>query len=209
MSTPTIEQINATGDTIPFRFRELIGTGFQGVADPSRAFPRDELVRSVLNQVKDNRFVILQSPPACGKTTLLQLTQNKCKFEKNVKYLRFSKSENPYETLSFIGINVKTGDIHPDLLIRDVIIMLDDAQNAFSYDLNQTFWNDLSKRAGPFFPVNIRFLIASTSTYLIGGEDSPAEFSNFPKFSPEQILLDLEIFFVRFLRFRYYDHPAF
>jgi len=47
----------------------LNGTGFHGISDPTRAFKREELVDDVLSKL-DNRFVVVQSPPACGKSSL-------------------------------------------------------------------------------------------------------------------------------------------
>jgi energy-coupling factor transporter ATP-binding protein EcfA2 len=112
-------------------FGELKGTGFQGVADPSTAYQRDELVNSVLSKLSESRFVIVQSPPASGKSTLLQLIWHRC-IKINVKYIRLRSDQNPYETLGFAGIDLTANKLDPVKFQGDVIILIDDAQNAFS-----------------------------------------------------------------------------
>ena len=176
----------------------MTGTGFQGVANPSRAYQRDELVDSVLQKLSSNRFVIVQSPPASGKTTLLQLIAYKCVRHNIVKkYIRLKKDQDPYETLMLAGIDVMKNQVSWD---GQAIIMIDDAQNAFWSDSNLTFWSNLMKDIS--LPERIRFIVAST--YLIGGHDSPAEFANFPRIAPDEMLLSAANslnFLVNFLKF--------
>ncbi len=43
---------------------------------------------AILEKVSFNRFVIVHSPPASGKTSILQLIANKCGRDKVVKYIR-------------------------------------------------------------------------------------------------------------------------
>ncbi len=175
----------------------MTGTGFQGVADPTRAYQRDTLVDSVLQKLSSNRFVIVQSPPASGKTTLLQLIAHKCARRNIVKYIRLKKDQNPYETLQLAGIGDMANQVSWN---GDAVIMIDDAQNAFSPELNSSFWSNLLKDIS--LPRSIRFIVATT--YLIGGQDSPAEFANLPRIAPDEMLLDAVgsfDFFVNFLKF--------
>ena len=175
----------------------LTGTGFQGVADPSRAYQRDTLVDSVLQKLASNRFVIVQSPPASGKTSLLQLIAHKCARHNIVKYIRLKKDQNPYETLRLAGIDVMANQVSWNV---QAVILIDDAQNAFSPELNLSFWPNLLKDIS--LPEMVRFIVAST--YLIGGQDSPAEFANLPRIAPDEMLLDAARsfdFLVNFLKF--------
>lgn len=110
------------------------------------------------------------------------------------------RNKNPYDMLSFIGIDLIKREYTAGGLSRNVIILIDDAQTAFNDDLNKTFWTNLLKDI--FLPHNIRFVI--TSTYLLGGTESPAEFSNQARIYPEEMLLNPTQsfdFLVKFLEF--------
>ena len=179
----------------------MTGTGFQGVPDPARAYRRDNLVQCVLDKL-NNRFIIVQSPPASGKSTLLQMVWYKRKKSMIVKYIRMKKGQSPHEKLKAIGIDFENSSYSKEMSEGEVLIMIDDAQNSFSEELNKSFWESLLKTLT--IRSNIRFLIAST--YLIGGQDSPAEFITLPRISSEEMLLNPIIsrdYLVHYLRFPY------
>lgn len=118
---------------------------------------------------------------------------------KTFKYLRMDKNRAPYDVLNHIGIDCANCSWDRELLTGEVIVLIDDAQNSFN-SCYKSFWTSLMKNIT--LPDNIRFVIAAS--YLIGGEDSPGEFSKFPRIGPEEMLLSVDEsfeFLVNYLQF--------
>jgi hypothetical protein len=93
------------------------------------------------------------------------------------------KDMDPYQSFVNIGFDFVRGVYSDELVTTDCIVLIDDAQNAFTYS---NFWGNLLKCL--VLPNNLRFVIAST--YLIGGTDSPAALATLPRMRPEHMLLD-------------------
>ncbi len=161
--------------------RAITKNGYQGLANQTSPFPRDEAIQFIIDNMVVSRATIIQSPPVSGTTSLLQILETKlvptgwC-----VKHIRLQIDRDPYELLKcYGGIDFRTGCIEEQLKTSPTCIMLDDAQNAFGEE-HSGFWNTLLKQVD--LPGGIRFVIAST--YFIGGKESPVEFASFPSISP-------------------------
>jgi hypothetical protein len=112
------------------------------------------------------------------------------------------KNVDPYQSLANIGIDFVSDKYADELVTTDCIVLIDDAQNAFTYS---NFWGNFLKCL--VLPSNLRFVIAST--YLIGGTDSPADFATLPRIRPEQMLLDANTsleYLVNFLQFPFSNY---
>lgn len=182
---------------------------FHGLASPTVAFPRDENIYRLLQEIACSRATIIHAPPASGKTSLLQMLETKLTGRCVVKYVRFQVGLNPYDLLANQGgINILTGFIDDQLKTsRASCIMLDDAQNAVDDETNYAFWGSLLKDIT--LPQTIRFVI--TSTYLIGGTVSPVEFSAYPNITPAQMLLNpvqSRSYLVDFLNFEFKEFTS-
>jgi len=80
---------------------------------------------------------------------------------------------SPFEILSEAGIDLEERKISKNFDKRMVVFFLDDAQN--KYGDAGSFWEQLRKVTGIWFPANVIFVISANHA-LSGGKDSPVSF---------------------------------
>jgi hypothetical protein len=128
--------------------------GLDGILGQEKYLLRENLVNTALDMLKNDRFLLISSPPATGKTSLLQILGT-CHFHQ-YEYLRCRRSTDPYQVLKSIGLDLTTEKFQ--INGRKLIVFLDDAQNIYQHD---DFWTVLIKEASsrcPFF----KFIISAT-----------------------------------------------
>lgn len=113
-----------------------------------------------------DRFLLISSPPATGKTSLLQLLYSTGWFE--YEYLRCRKDFDPYEMLDPVGLDLKSIKFHANY--DELVVILDDAQNIYHHP---EFWAVLIKEASCRCP-NFRFIISVTHNLNIISESPVA-----------------------------------
>jgi hypothetical protein len=142
---------------------------------------RDALLEEIIEKLKGASFVIISSPPATGKTALLELLNYKYKL--NADYYRCLQSQNSnLELINQIYANFekrKSEGTAPD----PYYIFLDDAQNFYD---DSAFWEQLIK-----VPVSrviqFRFVICATHLLSTKKTTSPIEFSSFPRLEQDKL----------------------
>ncbi|DAZ97508.1 TPA: hypothetical protein N0F65_009776, partial [Lagenidium giganteum] len=133
-----------------------------------------------------NRFLLLNSPAASGKTSLLNLYQYKNP-SVNARYIFSKQPMSAWETLRMHGLDM----IQEYCVYDNVIFMIDDAQ--FKYG-DENFWPALIKdvplmaRVGP----GVRFIISATHVISTQEHSSPADFKQLAPINREDLLLSDE-----------------
>jgi hypothetical protein len=144
---------------------------------------RDDLVHSLWNLLMNHRCVVLSSPPATGKSSLLQLVHLKYKFE--FRYINCKSSDDAYTLLSNAGIDLirKTFPDFDDLYV----VIIDDAHEIYRCE---GFWRDLVKGSNMWLPTNFKFIISATHSLRLG--DSPIDLESEPRIGRKHLLLSDE-----------------
>jgi hypothetical protein len=101
---------------------------------------RDDLVDRLWDLMTRNMFVVISSPPATGKTSLLQLLGQKYHIS---EYLRCGEDSDPFSMLSSVGIDLIKREFLPKEKV--LVLAIDDAQNIYE---RKDFWGSLLKE-GP------------------------------------------------------------
>jgi predicted AAA+ superfamily ATPase len=137
------------------------------------------LVEKLRAKLDQNRFVMLCSPPATGKTALCQMLVHKYNLEHKIISCRRGKI--PSDEFATAGINLAKLEAEP----RDnlYVIVLDDAQKIYKFD---DFWSILIK--GVWIPSNYVFIVCATSI-LNSGTDTPIELQSAPRLSRDDFYL--------------------
>jgi predicted AAA+ superfamily ATPase len=78
--------------------------------------------------LEESTFVVMSSPPASGKTSLVQIFMHHCPHK--CIYLGFNSDEDPYNILSAHGINLRTSTFTLSTK-SPTYIFIDDAQKKF------------------------------------------------------------------------------
>lgn len=171
-------------------------SGYNGLpsANQSAIFERPHLTAEIQQLVvnKNEKFVVLASPPATGKTSILQLLfMNQALGDNDVEYylLTMTSQISAFDQLAQIGLVWKGNNwSYPDLWREksSVVIMMDDSLK--TYD-NAAFWEILIK-AGYKLPPKVCFIIAST--YFLGGKSSHVDFGSLPHLILRNFMLSEE-----------------
>jgi len=148
--------------------------------DSENNLRREDLVDRLWNMISRHPFVLISSPPATGKTSLLQLVHKKYRID---KYIRCHKSSDPYELLCQSGIDLRTGQVLGSE--RGVIVALDDAQNIYEHN---DFWETLLKELPVRCPSGFSFIISATHN-LRQNQSSPVGFGSLPRISKSDLLI--------------------
>ncbi|KAF0718231.1 hypothetical protein As57867_001798, partial [Aphanomyces stellatus] len=102
-----------------------------------------------------NRFLLLNSPAASGKTSLLVLFQHKYQHDNLViHYISLKEDSNPFNCLFNYGLDVRTRTC----AFVNVIYLIDDAQIRYA---NGDFWSYLIKDVPLLFGPGVRFIISA------------------------------------------------
>ena len=173
----------------PMRAMALDATRFtsyniNGIDLKSFYLPRTQLVEMLFGILKANRFTLLSSPPASGKTSLLMLLRHHLSGV-NFSFMSFLDNEKTaFELLKEVGVDLRsqTCSIGGDQLH---VIMMDDAQGKYQ---ESSFWSLLIKFGETWIPRNVKFVISATYSLASTG-DSPVEFQSMNRISRNDLLL--------------------
>ena len=106
---------------------------------------RPALLNNLIAKVKINRFVLLTSPPASGKSSLLKLYQHKSKeYQTKIIWITCLDVRSCEELLLCKGIDMQNHKIIAGKIpkLKNTVVFLDDAQE--KYD-DIIFWRNLIK----------------------------------------------------------------
>jgi hypothetical protein len=159
-----------------------------GINPNSPHFNRDEIMTKMFNWITGekgkNRFLLLNSPAASGKTSLLILFQHKYP-SLNAIYISLKEDSNPYNSLVTFGLDIKKrACTYPQ-----VIYMLDDAQHRYD---QPSFWDVLFKDVPLYFEAGVRFIISATHLISTRDQSSPVHFRELETISRNELLLSDE-----------------
>jgi hypothetical protein len=142
--------------------------GLDGILGQTKFLSRQKLVDKALFMLEKDRFLLITSPPATGKTSLIQLM-----YQTGFRYAYFGclKDEDPYEYLKSVGVDLRAMNTPP--IQTKFLVILDDAQNIYHHT---NFWTKLIKQACVKCP-NFKFIISVTHSLNIPNE-SPFEFQS-------------------------------
>ena len=169
-------------------FAPLKRSEYDGIPDMAFALPRLDLLMKLFDMITkgNSRFIHIASPPATGKTSLLQLFKLFCE-KRGITciYVSMLLADFNGEMRDKTGINSENWMLESTHNIctdpsKQYVVMLDDAQNNYS-DIK--LWTSLIKPNSQLnLPNNIRFIISATyplSTYP--AYQGFLHFNNLPK----------------------------
>ncbi|KAF0707538.1 Aste57867_6593 [Aphanomyces stellatus] len=133
-----------------------------------------------------NRFLLLNSPAASGKTSLLVLFQHKYQHDNLViHYISLKLRPDPWQALIDFGFDVYTRTCQ----YPNVIYLLDDAQCMYG---NPLFWSALIKDVPLLFGPGVRFIISATHMISSGEQSSPPDFRQLETIGRDDLLLSTD-----------------
>jgi hypothetical protein len=142
--------------------------------------PRNKIIEEVKRGLISKGMMIISSPRASGKSSLLQIVRSVKPIEgARYLYVKFSKDKEAFQQLQTkTGLSYHHREERWCLEVEDpeidkIVLIIDDAQ--FQYE-NSDFWETLFKSCSTFPVKNFYFIIAAT--YLLTGGDSPIECNN-------------------------------
>lgn len=145
--------------------------------------PRTDVMNKLDSLVRTKAITLLSSPPATGKSSLLQLYAANNSFF-NIKYIQCKPYHDPYQILSLEGVNFheKAFNLPQD---QWTLIILDDAQHWYgNTNERNDFWYDLQKSPGWILgdgtSIQLKFIISTTHTLTLD-YPSPAGFGTLPR----------------------------
>lgn len=156
--------------------------------DPTRPyFRRDNLLLDLIEKLQDSKFVLLSSPSASGKTSLLRMFMEQMKSVCCITYISCVANVTLENLLWRAGIQTGSvqGYIHPVEGVRHVVI-LDDAQTKYG---ETGTWGVLVKAVSMYFENQKCSVIISAVHALKSGTLSPVSFRNMPQIKKEAFLL--------------------
>jgi hypothetical protein len=168
-------------------FVGTLGTNTDQFNPTSFAFKRDGILEKMFTwinfQERMHRFLLLDSPAASGKTSLLIMFQLKYP-QLNVHYVSMNSKSDPYDCLIHAGLDIKRRTCKYD----QVIYILDDAQ--FQYD-HPTFCHMLIKDV-PLHFHRVQFIISVTHMITRRSQPNSYFFADLEKISNKELLLSCE-----------------
>jgi hypothetical protein len=101
---------------------------------------REELVKQIYDTAKENQHIVIGSPPATRKTSLLQLLRNKLERE-GASVIRIDMNgvdtvKSLKDQMAEYGIMKQSSKLQ---LVKNTWLLLDDAQNAYGTKFHP-FW---------------------------------------------------------------------
>jgi len=170
-TTPTDRGINSSSSSYSFPH----SPPRNGIWRAAVKLDRSRFVSFITSNA--NPIVIIRSPPATGKTSLLDLTEAFLKRSPNTKIVRFPVSGNNDNLLSRLELEV-SHKLTPQVLNaldRHTWILIDDAQLAFE---NEAFWKVVIKDIETANSTHIHVVIAATYDLMSQGS-TPCVFTNY------------------------------
>ena len=164
--------------------RSFTSYNINGIDLKAFHLPRTQLVEKLFNSLKENRFTLLSSSPASGKTSLLMLLRHQLSGAKFSFISLLDNDHTAFELLKKVGVDLRnqTCSIGGDQLH---VIMMDDAQGKYQ---DSSFWSLLVKFGETWIPSNVKFVISATYSLASTG-DSPVEFQSMNRISRNDLLL--------------------
>jgi hypothetical protein len=191
---PFIQQIRTVGAqfvdqtiVLPSNRKVFCNSSFvtDGLNPNTNHFDRDDVVEKMFKYItgdeEQNRLLLLNSPPASGKTSLLVLFQNKYP-SINTFYMSLKDQTDPLDSLSNLGFDFRKRLCYYD----QVIFMLDDAQYQYN---NTDFWDLLINDVPLLFGSGVRFIIAATHLISPPDQSSHTSFRSLETIHREELLL--------------------
>ena len=148
-------------------------------------FPRHSVIENLNQLVTINRFVLLSSPAASGKTSLLQMFMAQWAESRRmtVDYISCLDGRSLGDLLRPVGVDLNS-TVAMALTGNMRLIVLDDAQK--TYD-EADLWQKLIKSAALYFP-ECKFIVSAVYSF-VDGKSSPAQFAALSRISSTDLLL--------------------
>lgn len=162
-----------------------------GINSTTNRIPRTRLIQDMVHHLKVSRFLILDSPPASGKTSLLQLFAKSMPLSYHIHAISFLRLTPGIEIFQERGLDLvkqecKFGPDHPP-----VVFMIDDAQMKYN---EEEFWFLLIKNLPVWLEsTKVKFIISATHMLELG-VDSPVEFGNLPRVTRDDLAVSSDEF---------------
>ncbi|KAJ3249384.1 hypothetical protein HDU78_003170 [Chytriomyces hyalinus] len=166
-----------------FSQRQII-TKMNGTDLASPHLDRLDLLESIIDVLRRERFVLLSSPVGSGKTSVLQLLEKRVAFP--FKYVCAEKDTFCDDLLKQAGIDMVADSFNG--ASNRLIVMIDNAQNSYH---DQGGWENLIKGIPLWLQskkVSVQFIISATHS-LKGRAESPEHLSWLHAFSRQAFLL--------------------
>jgi hypothetical protein len=143
----------------------------------SSTIPRKEILEAIEDTLKKTSLLVISSPPATGKTSLMNLLA-KNHPSANFKHIQFTPRSDARQVLdsSLHSLEGQAG-----------VIIIDDAQNKYE---DEDFWFYLVKGIIAFYP-QYSFIICATHTLGIYSA-SPVVLESYPHIRRDDLLLSHE-----------------
>jgi len=154
----------------------IVGRPLDGIGN-ERFLNRANLVEKVWSAVLESNILVICSPPATGKTSLLQLILRK--FPEECYYVSFSKIASTRSAAEVVEAVIRSAG-------KDrMTILIDDAHSRYG---EMTFWTGLIKVPDDLQQPNIRYIISATYK-LYPNLKSPVAFSQLRRFKRDDLLV--------------------
>ena len=151
---------------------------------------RSDTLQRIYEAAKGNQYVVLGSPPATGKTSLLQLLQQSLKTEKGANVIRFPVRSKPADVLvQKLAEKGITDDEEAMQKLQNTWLLIDDAQNAYD-PAYSGFWEMIVKDGSVFCAKGLFVVIAAT--YDLNTSLSPVSFGSMIHVDPNLSLPEAE-----------------
>lgn len=138
---------------------------------------RSDIVDSIIQVARARQHVVVGSPPATGKTALLQLVEQKLRgipgSTVHRLHLKDTGSANLFERLAKKGVEEDSLTA-----LENCWLILDDAQNVYD-DAYNSFWQFVVKDIGSA-SVDDKLCVIIAATYDYGTTLSPVQFKDLP-----------------------------
>jgi hypothetical protein len=160
-----------------------------GIDTNSFYLTRDHLVHQIAKILENQRFIVISSSAASGKTSLLQLFASRTE-KTDCTYISFlNDNHNAFDLLKSAGVDL-LAKVCTLVEEKDTVyvVMLDDSQK--KYD-ETAFWEMLIKVSPVWLPANVRFVISATYV-LSASSESPVEFESLHRISRNDMLLSVD-----------------
>ena len=167
----------------PSTFRKL-----DGIDLGKQHLSRCDTLQRIYEAAKENQYVVLGSPPATGKTSLLQLLQ-KSLSEKGANVIRFPIRSEADALVKNLAENGITANEEVMQKLKNTWLLIDDAQNAYDLAYNK-FWEIIVKDGSAFCAKGLFVVIAAT--YDLNTAPSPVSFGSMTHVDPNLSLTEAE-----------------
>jgi hypothetical protein len=135
--------------------------------------PRSDVVQAIYSTCKMKQYAVIGSPPATGKTSLLQLLEKGLEDKESNVIRLYITDVGPEELMAKLA---RQGVVDDERLLRELKptwVLLDGAQNAYAQK-NIPFWQFVVKGISSYDLDNLFFVIAAS--YDLSTPNSPVDF---------------------------------